>query len=107
MNHKLYIARREKNLKQKEVADLLHINSTTYYRKENGISEFTLSEAFTLSALFETSVDKLFGNGEAEEEDAERAPDFPVSQETQKAILDYLLRVTLPAIVEVTRNKAR
>lgn len=57
----LYVARREKRLKQKDVAKLLHIHAVTYSRKERGELDFTLNEAFILSDYFNIPLDDLFG----------------------------------------------
>ena len=58
--YNLYIARRENKLKQKDVAKELGIHVCTYSRKETGEKEFTLSEAFKLADMFNTTVDELF-----------------------------------------------
>lgn len=60
MHYRLFITRREKRLKQKDLAEVLHIHKITYNKKENGVAEFTLSEAFALANYFETTVDELF-----------------------------------------------
>lgn len=60
MHHNLFIARRERRIKQKEIAKEMHINHSTYSLKENGKAEFTLSEAFFLADKFEMTVDELF-----------------------------------------------
>lgn len=61
MHYKLYVARKENKLKQKDVARKLDIHSVTYSRKETGEKEFTLSEALILAEMFDTTVDELFG----------------------------------------------
>lgn len=61
----LYVARKEKQLKQTEVARLINIHSTTYSKKERGELDFTLSEAFILADFFETTVDSLFADRKA------------------------------------------
>lgn len=63
MHHLLYIARREKRLKQTEVARKLNMHSATYSKKERNELDFTLREAFILAELFETTVDELFSKG--------------------------------------------
>ena len=60
MHHNLYIARKENRLKQSDVAKKLHIHAVTYSKKESGKLEFTLSEAFALSELFQSPVENLF-----------------------------------------------
>jgi putative transcriptional regulator len=62
LHHHLFVARRENQMKQKDVAKLLNINHITYQRKESGKVSFTLEEAFKLANLFNTSVDDLFKN---------------------------------------------
>lgn len=62
MNHNLYIARRENNLYQKEVARKIGMHPQTYHLKESGKKDFTLSEAKRLSKLFDRSLDELFGD---------------------------------------------
>lgn len=56
----LFVARKENKLNQKDVARELGIHSVTYSRKEAGEKEFTLSEAFKLAKMFDTTVDELF-----------------------------------------------
>lgn len=56
----LYVARREKRLKQKDLAEILNIHSVTYSRKERGELEFTLNEAFILADYFKVSIEELF-----------------------------------------------
>lgn len=57
----LYVARREKRMKQTHVAKILQIHPVTYSRKERGELEFTLREAFILSDYFGESIENLFG----------------------------------------------
>jgi Predicted transcriptional regulators len=47
---------------QEYVAKYLNISETTYNRKENGFSEFTIAEAEQLSILFETPPTEIFFN---------------------------------------------
>lgn len=60
MHYKLFVARKENRLHQTDVARVLGIHAVTYSRKETGDKEFTLSEAFKLAEMFETTVDELF-----------------------------------------------
>ncbi|PUB12219.1 helix-turn-helix transcriptional regulator [Paenisporosarcina sp. OV554] len=62
MYHNLYIARREKREKQKDLADLLGIHKQSYFPKENGKSEFTLTEAKKLAKHYYMTLDELFEN---------------------------------------------
>ncbi len=59
-NIKLYIARREKRLKQKEVAVKLGIHPQTYHKKECGKLDFSLREAKMLAKMFGCTLDDLF-----------------------------------------------
>ena len=61
LNSQLYIKRKEKRLKQKEVAEMLGIHKQSYYLKENGKREFTISEAKKLAKIFDCTLDELFG----------------------------------------------
>lgn len=60
MYHGLYVARRERRLKQKDLAKVLNIHPVTYQRKEIGETPFTLDEAFILASFFGLTVDELF-----------------------------------------------
>ena len=60
-HYRLYIARRDHKLNQKEVAKKLGISKQSYYKKENGYVEFTIREAKLLTKLFDCSLDDLFG----------------------------------------------
>ena len=56
----LYIARNEAGDSAADAAKLLGITKSGYWNKENGISEFKLSEAFLLAERYDLSVDELF-----------------------------------------------
>ncbi|WP_172373553.1 helix-turn-helix transcriptional regulator [Sporosarcina jiandibaonis] len=60
-NYKLYIYRRENRLRQVDMAKILEITPQTYYVKENGKSEFTISEGLKLAKFFGCTLDDLFG----------------------------------------------
>lgn len=60
MHIQLFIARRERRLKQRELAKILNISSVAYSQKETGKSDFKLSEAITLANHFKMSLDELF-----------------------------------------------
>ena len=49
-------------LKQKDVANILGINTNSYNSKENGKRKFTVEEALKLSKLFKCSVEDIFLN---------------------------------------------
>ncbi|WP_272032964.1 helix-turn-helix transcriptional regulator [Oceanobacillus kimchii] len=60
IHHKLFILRREKRMNQEKTAKFLGIDKQTYYRKESGRGEFTISEAKRLCKLFGCTLDDLF-----------------------------------------------
>lgn len=60
-NINLYVARKENDMYQKDVAKKIGINSHTYYLKESGKSDFTITEANMLAQVFGKSLDDLFG----------------------------------------------
>lgn len=62
MNHQLYILRRENNLHQKDLAELLHISRVTYQKKETGQYPFTIPEAIILANHFGVTLDDLFNS---------------------------------------------
>ncbi|WP_339179297.1 helix-turn-helix transcriptional regulator [Oceanobacillus sp. FSL W7-1293] len=59
-NTRLFIARREHQLKQSDVAKKLNISPQTYYRKEKGISEFSQREMIMLAKIFKCTLNELF-----------------------------------------------
>jgi len=60
-NIKLYVARREHNLYQKEIAKKLAMHPQTYHEKETGKKDFTLTEAKMLTKIFNCTLNDLFG----------------------------------------------
>lgn len=61
MHHKLYVIRRERRMRQKDIAEVLRIDPQTYHLKESGKSDFTLREARMLARYFNCTLDELFG----------------------------------------------
>lgn len=59
-NRKLKAERELKAVNQSDVAKFLGISSNTYWNKENGKTEFTVSEAKKLAEYFGVSVVDLF-----------------------------------------------
>ncbi|MBM7631134.1 helix-turn-helix transcriptional regulator [Geomicrobium sediminis] len=59
-NYKLYIARKERKLRQIDIAKKLSISKQSYYKKENGLSCFTQIEMNMLAKIFNCSLDDLF-----------------------------------------------
>ncbi len=67
-NYKLKALRMESGLKQEELARKSGIALTTYVRKENGITEFTVSECERIAqVLQENPVDIFFNHRVAKE----------------------------------------
>lgn len=60
LNRKLKAERELKDVNQSDVAKFLGISSNTYWNKENGKTEFTVSEAKKLAEYFGVSVVELF-----------------------------------------------
>ncbi|MDM5208444.1 MULTISPECIES: helix-turn-helix transcriptional regulator [Cytobacillus] len=60
MQWNLIRLRKEHNLTQKQVAECLGIDLTTYIRKENDRSQFKANEMFALKTLFNKKVDEIF-----------------------------------------------
>lgn len=53
--------RLEKDLSQKEVADLVHVNRVTYTNWERGKREPSFENLVKLADLLDVSLDSLFG----------------------------------------------
>lgn len=62
MNYQVYIKRKEKRLRQSDVARKLIISTQSYHLKETGKNFFTVPEAVKLAKLFNCSLDELFGD---------------------------------------------
>ena len=60
MTRKLKVLRAMKEVKQEEVAEMLGITVTTYSKKENGKSDFTISEAKKLATFFDCTIEEIF-----------------------------------------------
>lgn len=58
---RLYVARRERDIYQKDVAKQLGMHPQTYYTKESGGKDFTLTEAIMLAKIFDCTLNDLFG----------------------------------------------
>ena len=58
---RLYVARKERDIFQKDVAKMLGIHPQSYYEKERGRSDFTLREARMLAKIFDCTLNDLFG----------------------------------------------
>ncbi|PGZ24393.1 transcriptional regulator [Bacillus anthracis] len=60
MYQNLFIARRENRMTQEAASKVINISKQTYYLKESGKRDFTLTEAKKLAKHFKTTVDDLF-----------------------------------------------
>ena len=60
MHAKLYVARKENRLYQKDVAKKIGIHPQTYHEKESGKVDFTLREAVMLTKVFGCTLNDLF-----------------------------------------------
>ncbi|MGE6379020.1 helix-turn-helix transcriptional regulator [Peribacillus muralis] len=60
MRKNLLIARRENRLTQERAAQIISISAQSYYLKETGKRDFSLTEAQLLAKYFKTSMDNLF-----------------------------------------------
>ena len=57
----LFVMRREHDYSQQEIAKFLGIDKQTYYRKESGKGDFTISEGLRLCEIFNCTLNDLFG----------------------------------------------
>lgn len=60
MQKKLASLRRYKGLTQKEMAELIGVETETYANKERGITQFKASEMFIIASDFGMRVDEIF-----------------------------------------------
>ncbi len=60
MNPGVYIKRRENKLRQADVAEKLLISKQSYYLKETGKRDFTITEAKRLARIYGCTLDELF-----------------------------------------------
>lgn len=60
MSTQVYIKRKENNLKQIDVARMLSIHKQSYYMKEKGKRDFTITEAKRLARIYRCTLDELF-----------------------------------------------
>ncbi|WP_353048101.1 XRE family transcriptional regulator [Oceanobacillus sp. ISL-73] len=57
---KLASLRRYHNFSQPYMADLIDVDVRTYINKENGTSQFKLTEMFIISRKFDMPIDEIF-----------------------------------------------
>lgn len=60
MQGKLILLRKERNINQQELADLLHISLKQYSYKENGKSVFNGDEMFAIAHYFDLPIEDIF-----------------------------------------------
>lgn len=60
MQEKLIIVRKQKDLTQKELADLIGISTKQYRLKENGDNKFNGDEMFKIAEFLNMKVDEIF-----------------------------------------------
>lgn len=53
--------REDRDLKQRDLAEVLHVSQNTYSQYENGIIELTAEKLIILADFYHTSVDYLLG----------------------------------------------
>lgn len=61
--------RAKHNITQEEIANKLGISVVAYRNKENGHTQFTLSEVKTISDLFKANIKDIFFNDEVYKEE--------------------------------------
>ncbi len=60
MQEKLLILRKQRNITQRELADLIGISPKQYGLKENGNNKFNGDEMFKIANYFSMKVDDIF-----------------------------------------------
>lgn len=63
LGNRIYYARKNKNLRQKEVSELLNLNQSTYSKIENGKCGITLETLYAISEILEVSIETLLDIG--------------------------------------------
>lgn len=75
MYQKVYVLRRERKLKQKDVAKKMGIHPQSYHLKESGKRDFTIKEGLKLAKIYKLTLNDLFEKDEytCEPEDNDRS----------------------------------
>lgn len=60
MNPQVLIKRKERKLKQSEIAETIGISKQSYYLKETGQRDFTITEAKRLAKVYNCTLNDLF-----------------------------------------------
>ena len=53
--------REDRDLKQKDLADILHVSQNTYSQYENGVIQLTAENLILLADFYNVSIDYLLG----------------------------------------------
>ncbi len=72
--------REDNDIKQKQIAEYLHVSQNTYSQYENGIISLSAENAVRLAKFYHTSTDYLLGLTD------QKSP-YPKSDETKAAVL--------------------
>lgn len=60
MNVQVYVERKERRLRQSDVAKMLIMSEQSYRDRENGKRQFTIREGKRLAKYYGTTLDQLF-----------------------------------------------
>lgn len=60
MQEKLLLIRKNRNISQKELADLIGISTNQYSAKENGKYNFNCDEMFKISNFLDMNIEDIF-----------------------------------------------
>ena len=61
MNPRFRDLREDQDLKQEQIAELLHVSQATYSRYESGVLDISAASLEILAEFYKTSVDYLLG----------------------------------------------
>lgn len=59
--HNVRSLREDRDYKQREIAEVLHVSQNTYSQYENGVIELTAEKLILLADFYQVSVDYLLG----------------------------------------------
>lgn len=79
--------RKQKGLFQKDIANKLGIDRTTYVKYETGVSEPDIKTLLSISEIFDVSLDYLLGKTEKKEKPAEGYGEL---SERDKQLIDLI-----------------
>lgn len=87
MDH-LKILRKQKNLSQQRLADVLHISQQSVYKYENDITTPDIETLVNMADFFDTSVDYLIGYTDISHK-IEPVSDYSLNSDEQQIIEKY------------------